>query len=247
MKAENLMDAIGNLHEGLLAESLPQKRRNFRPLVAVAAVAAALCVTVAAAYLVAPEFFYYRNGDETLFAARSEFGGAILSQERLDEYIKVVADARAAGSYWVDYTFDSLPEMVSDLGVNLLTNDRLIDHGCCYDVSSTHPTEVSEDTLLIWISYQPETAMSNQYPAFVHARISANTNASGTFYSDANSDIQTTTYYLERLDVTAAIATGVYGSGSTVAYFVKDGIAYDVETFNNSIDNMCGILDSFHY
>ena len=48
MKAENLMDAIGNLHEGLLAESLPQKRRNFRPLVAVAAVAAALTITVAA-------------------------------------------------------------------------------------------------------------------------------------------------------------------------------------------------------
>ena len=36
MKAENLMDAIGNLDESLLAESLPKKRRNFRPLAAVA-------------------------------------------------------------------------------------------------------------------------------------------------------------------------------------------------------------------
>lgn len=48
MKAENMMDAIGMLDESLLAESLPKKRRNFRPLAAVAAVAAALCVTVAA-------------------------------------------------------------------------------------------------------------------------------------------------------------------------------------------------------
>ena len=149
--------------------------------------------------------------------------------------------------FWVDYTFDSLPEMVSDLGVNLLTNDRLIDHGCYYDVSATHPTEVSKETLLISVSYQPETALSNQYPAFVYARISPNTNAGGTFYADVNNDIQTTTYDLERLDVTAAIATGVYGSGSTVAYFVKDGIAYDVEIFNNSLDDMYDILNSFHY
>lgn len=247
MKTENILDAMGALEESMLMESLPKKRRNFRPLVVVAAVAAALCVTVGAAYLVAPEFFYYQTGDETQFAARSEFGGVTLPQERLDEFVRVMSDARAAGSYWVDYTFDSLSEMASDLGVNLLTNDRLIDHGCRYDISSTHPTEVSEKTLLISISYQPETAMSNQYPAFVHARISANANASGTFYADANNDIQTTTYYLERLDVTAAIATGVYRGGSTVAYFVKDGIAYDVETFNNSIDYMCGILDSFHY
>lgn len=247
MKAENMMDAIGMLDESLLAESLPKKRRNFRPLAAVVAVAAALCVTVGAAYLVAPEFFYYQNGDVTQFAARSEFGGATLPQDRLDHFVRVVADARAAGSYWVDYTFDSLPEMASDLGVNLLTNDRLIDHGCCYDVSSTHPTEVSEETLLISVSYQPETALSNQYPAFVHARISANPHASGTFYADASSDIQTTTYHLESLDVTAAIATGVYRGGSTVAYFVKDGIAYEVETFNSNLDYMYGVLDSFHY
>ena len=46
MKAENMMGAIGRLDEQLRAESLPAKRRNFRPLVAVAAVAAALAVTV---------------------------------------------------------------------------------------------------------------------------------------------------------------------------------------------------------
>ncbi len=48
MKAENMIDAIGYLDEQLLAESLPAKRRNFRPLVVVAAVAAALAVTAGA-------------------------------------------------------------------------------------------------------------------------------------------------------------------------------------------------------
>lgn len=48
MKAENMMDAIGRLDEQLLAESLPAKHRNFRPLVMVAAVAAALAVTAGA-------------------------------------------------------------------------------------------------------------------------------------------------------------------------------------------------------
>ena len=48
MKAENMIDAIGHLDEQLLAESLPAKRRNFRPLVVVAAVAAALAVTAGA-------------------------------------------------------------------------------------------------------------------------------------------------------------------------------------------------------
>ena len=51
MKAENMMDAMGRLDEQLLAESLPAKRHNFRPLVAVAAVAAALAVTAGAGRL----------------------------------------------------------------------------------------------------------------------------------------------------------------------------------------------------
>ena len=51
MKAENMIDAIGHLDEQLLSESLPAKRRNFRPLVAVVAVAAALAVTAGAVNL----------------------------------------------------------------------------------------------------------------------------------------------------------------------------------------------------
>ena len=48
MKAENMIDAIGHLDEQLLAESLPAKRRNFRPLAVAAAIAAALTVTAGA-------------------------------------------------------------------------------------------------------------------------------------------------------------------------------------------------------
>lgn len=247
MKAENLMDAIGNLDEGLLVESLPAKRRNFRPLAVAAAIAAALAVTVGAGYLVIPQFFYYQNGKETQFAARTEFGGSVLSEERVDGFVTVLTEAHTAGEKGVDYAFNSLSEMEEHLDVVLLKNDRLIDRGCGYDVWSIHPSEIREDTLLITAHYQPAEALSNQYAAFVYARISTRDNAAGTLYSEATDDVQTYVYHIESIDVTATLATGVYRSASTVAYFVKDGIAYEVETFNNSVEYMYDILEGFHY
>ena len=74
MKAENIMDAFGRLDEGLLAESLPAKRRNFRPLMAVAAVAATLAVTAGAVNLFGDDhwrLFYSTQAGGDLFTVQA--------------------------------------------------------------------------------------------------------------------------------------------------------------------------------
>ena len=89
MKAENMMDAIGRLDEGLLAESLPAKRRNFRPLVAVAAVAAALAVTAMAVNLFGDEhwrLFYSTEAWGDQFAVQATYGGTVFPLEQLEKW-----------------------------------------------------------------------------------------------------------------------------------------------------------------
>lgn len=90
MKAENLMDAIGMLEEGLLAESLPKKRRNFRPLVAIAAVAAALCVTVAAGTGILSDWLLEDKGkaDPEEYRTEAEARWPNLDEQTMNEHIR---------------------------------------------------------------------------------------------------------------------------------------------------------------
>ena len=90
MKAENLLDAMGYLDESLLAEHLPQKHRNFRPLVAVAAVAAALCVTVAATAELLSDWLLEDKGkaDPEEYRAEAEAQWPNLDEQTMNEHIR---------------------------------------------------------------------------------------------------------------------------------------------------------------
>lgn len=106
MKAENMIDAIGHLDEQLLSESLPAKRRNFRPLVAVAAVAAALAVTAGAVSW----FSSWRTNESHMFSENewTRYFGRFATEEVEQEVRESYWEHDMNEKYVVYYEIDDL-------------------------------------------------------------------------------------------------------------------------------------------
>lgn len=106
MKAENMMDAIGRLDEQLLAESLSAKRRNFRPLVVVAAVAAALAVTAGAVNW----FSSWQTNESHMFSENewTQYFGSFATEEVEQEVRESYWEHDMNEKYVVYYEIDDL-------------------------------------------------------------------------------------------------------------------------------------------
>lgn len=90
MKTENILDAMGDLDEMLLTTSLPQKRRNLRPLAVAAILAATLCVTAGAGMAVFSQWTLEDKGkaDPEAYRAEAEERWPDLSEEVLEKHIR---------------------------------------------------------------------------------------------------------------------------------------------------------------
>ncbi len=237
MKTENMIDAIGMLEEGLLAESLPKKHRNFRPFVAVAVVAAALAVTMGAAYLTAPDFF--TRGDD--YAVQMEYGGVDMSAEKLQELQVYFSRQRAEGLPPLRH-FDSFAALETDLGVDLLESPYEPAEKCHY-LGNFDPD--GDSTFFVFYYPWQETSPERGLRVSVMAYVTPDEGRTIGFQFPQELETQwseTTVYEIENLKTTARI----YGdkNGAT-AWFVKDGIGYEVSS--NGIQTVQMVLDSFHY
>lgn len=241
MKAENMMDAMGCLDEQLLAESLPAKGRNFRPLVAVAAVAAALAVTAGAAYLIAPDFF--TEGDK--YMVQMEYGGVDWPEGKAQELLARAEKQRAVSKMPLT-RFDTLEELEEDLELQLLDNDLRTQEACYYQVYGHEDTRID-----IFVYYYPWDGSVVSYDAGeLRLSIMAYVNpAAGEGIGwvlpekKVTEWTQTSVYEMAHLDTAARIYCDKNGAQ---AWFVKDGIGYEV-TCRGGFQVMEMVLDSFHY
>lgn len=241
MKAENMMDAIGRLDEQLLAESLSAKRRNFRPLVVVAAVAAALAVTAGAAYLMAPAIV--SKGDDQM--VQMEYGGVDWPEGKAQELLARAKKQRAVSKMPLT-RFDTLEEMEADLELQLLDNDLRTQDACHYQVYGHEDTRID-----IFVYYYPWDGGAVTHDAGeLCVSIMAYVNpASGegigwVLPEKKNTEwTQMSVYEMTHLDTAARIYCDKNGAQ---AWFVKDGIGYEV-TCRGGFQVMELVLDSFHY
>ena len=250
MKTENILDAMGALEESMLAESLPQKRRNFRPLAVVAAVAAALAVTAGAAYLIAPEVFFTGSGVEKQIATRTEFGGTAFAPGVVEDLMEMQLRYRASDNVeelFMD--FDTMAELETYLGVPLLKDPAREERGCFLTAVCKYSNEVREDGMLVTVNYGPrgETTNLSTWKFFMYAKAAPYASAV-TMYTDAPiEDPDITCYEVEALGVTATVVKGMYSGLSTVATFVKDGVSYEVECPACPVERMCAFLETLTY
>lgn len=247
MKSIDIFASIGNLDESLLTEALPQKRRNFRPLAAVAILAAALTVTAGAAWLIVPEVFFTGSGVEKQIAIRTEFGGAAFAPGVLEDLMEMELRYRASGDVedlFMD--FDTMAELETYLGVPLLKDPAREERGCFLTAICKYSNEVREDGMLVTVNYNPQDWRSNLSDFRLRAEVAPCASAT-TMYTDAPMEDPDITYYeVEALGVTASVVKGMYNSLSTVATFVKDGVSYEVECIC-SVERMCVFLETLTY
>ena len=247
MKSIDIFASIGDLDESLLAEALPKKRRNFRPLAVVAAVAAALAVTAGAAYLIAPEVFFTGSGGEKQIAIRTEFGGAAFAPGVVEDLMEMERRYRASDNVeelFMD--FDTMAELETYLGVPLLKDPAREERGCFLTAVCKYSNEVREDGMLVTVNYNPQDWRSNLSDFRLYAEVAPCVSAV-TMYTDAPiEDPDITCYEVEALGVTATVVKGMYNSLSTVATFVKDGVSYEVECIC-SVERMCAFLETLTY
>ena len=250
MKSIDIFASIGDLDESLLTEALPKKRRNFRPLAVVAAVAAALAVTAGAAYLIAPEVFFTGSGVEKQIAIRTEFGGAAFAPGVVEDLIEMERRYRASDNVeelFMD--FDTMAELETYLGVPLLKDPAREERGCFLTVYYKYVRMSGEDGIQIAVDYDPRGETSNLSTWIFNLRAEVASDASAlTMYTDAPIyDPEIVYYEVEALGVTASVVKGMYSGQSTVATFVKDGVSYEVECHYCSVERMCAFLETLTY
>ncbi|MBQ4578155.1 MAG: hypothetical protein IJA84_03735 [Clostridia bacterium] len=247
MKSIDIFASIGNLDESLLTEALPKKRRNFRPLAVVAAVAAALAVTAGAAHLIAPEVFFTGSGVEKQIATRTEFGGTAFAPGVVEDLMEMQRRYRASDNIeelFMD--FDTMAELETYLGVPLLKDPARQERGCFLTALCKYSNEVREDGMLVTVNYNPQDWRSNLSDFRLYAEVAPCVSAT-TMYTDAPMEVpDITCYEVEALGVTATVVKGMYNSLSTVATFVKDGVSYEVECIC-SMERMCAFLETLTY
>lgn len=250
MKTENILDAMGDLDEMLLTTSLPQKRRNLRPLAVAAILAAALCVTAGAAYLIAPEVFFTGSGVEKQIATRTEFGGTAFAPGVVEDLMEMERRYRASDNFeelFMD--FDTMAELETYLGVPLLKDPAREERGCFLTAICKYSNEVREDGMLVTVNYGPrdETTNLSTWNFSMYAKAAPYASAV-TMYTDAPmEDPDITCYEVEALGVTATVVKGMYRNLSTVATFVKDGVSYEVECPACPVERMCAFLETLTY
>lgn len=238
MKAEHIIDAIGNLEESMLMESLPKKRRNLRPLAAVAILAAALCVTAGAAYLIAPDFF--TKGDD--YMVQMEYGGVEMSPEKLQELQTFFTQERAEDRLSLRH-FDSFAALEADLGVDLLESPHDPVEKCHYSVD--FEPNGHRDFFVYYYPWE-KTAPELDLRVSVMAYVTPDEGRTIGWRFPQESETQwseTTVYEIESLDTAARIYCDKDGAQ---AWFVKDGIGYEVSC-RGGVQVMQMVLDSFHY
>lgn len=241
MKTENILDAMGALEESMLMESLPQKRRNFRPLAAVAILAAALCVTTGAAYLIAPAIV--PKGDRQM--VQMEYGGVDWPEGKAEELLARAEKQRAVSKMPLT-RFDSLEEMEADLELELLDNDLRTQEQCHYQVYGNANSRID-----IFVFYYPWDGNAVSHDAGdLRVSIMAYVNpAAGEGIGwvlpqkKVTEWTQTSVYQMTHLDTAARIYCDKDGAQ---AWFVKDGIGYEVSC-RGGVQVMQMVLDSFHY
>lgn len=238
MKAEHIIDAIGNLEESMLMESLPKKRRNFRPLAAVAILAAALCVTAGAAYLIAPEFF--TRGDD--YVVQMEYGGVEMAPEKLQELQTFFTQERAEDRLPLRH-FDSFAALEADLGVDLLENPHDPVEKCHYSVDF-EPNGHRDFFVCYYPWEKTAPVLDLQVSVMAYVTPDEGRTIGWNFPQELETQwSETTVYESETLDTAARIYCDKDGAQ---AWFVKDGIGYEVSC-RGGVQVMQMVLDSFHY
>ena len=241
MKTENILDAMGALEESMLMESLPQKRRNFRPLAAVAILAAALCVTAGAVGMIAPAIV--AKGDRQM--VQLEYGGVDWPAEKIQEMFDAAEKQRAVSKMPLT-RFDSLEEMEADLELELLNSRLRTLEGCHYKVFGSR-----NGSKWVFVYYYPWDGTriyldGGDLNMVIGAYITPEANSRIAWVlpeEEPFAKAKTAVYEIKDLGVAARIRCDQDGAK---AWFVKDGIGYEV-TCDGGFAEMETVLDSFHY
>ena len=253
MKAENMMDAIGRLDEGLLAESLPQKRRNFRPLVVVAAVAAALAVTVGAVNLFGDDhwrLFYSTQVWDEQFTVQATYGGTVFPLEQLGKWKADIEQGvetvvhRNDGSvmdavvHIAEYQVSSLEQVERFLKVDLLATPFATVGDCRIEVSEDESENIYVDVSCT----MEQSGEIHQLWAYLSEREDVQ------LFMHHEPDVieRIEQYDISSLEITAYVVENLYRKGETTCYFTKDGVAYEV-SIAGDVKTAELVLDSFHY
>ena len=253
MKAENMIDAIGHLDEQLLSESLPAKRRNFRPLVAVAAVAAALAVTAGAVNLFGDDhwrLFYSTQAWGDQFTVQATYGGTVFPLEQLKKWKADIEQGvetvvhRNDGSvmdavvHVAKYQVSSLEQAERFLGVDLLAASFAAVGDCRIEVS-----EDESETVYVDVTCTMEPAGEIRQ---LWVYLSEREDVQLCMHHEPDTVEHIAQYDIPLLGITAYVVENLYRKGETTCYFAKDGVAYEV-SIAGDVKTAELVLDSFHY
>lgn len=233
------------------ANGRPKKRFLRRRLLPLAAALTALLVICVGAHGLTNgwSFRYEANQDDIAdgdrYAVTSvDYGGTQLPYEsRLKIYDTMVLEEVVGGSRYVaEFAFDSLAELETFVGVDLVESDQLAVndvHCTAYIHNETAQQTVSIDGFYTLVSDDYACRVRFHFSTYPEARLSRYHLADETAYNFKE-------YPLDKLDFNAAILSSTTDKKDISAYWTKDRLAYELSVFGEKDDlkHLKAALDS---